>query len=52
MNGFDYERHAIGDATYQVAVGGDGPAVFLFTAIPRRTTAGRRSHQLWRARTA
>jgi haloacetate dehalogenase len=35
MNGFDYARHAIGDATYQVAVGGDGPPLILLHGYPQ-----------------
>ena len=35
IEGFDYERHAVGDATYQVATGGDGPAVFLLHGYPQ-----------------
>jgi haloacetate dehalogenase len=35
MHGFDYERRAVGDATYQVAVGGDGPALVLLHGYPQ-----------------
>ena len=34
IEGFEYEQHAVGDATYQVAVGGDGPALVLLHGVP------------------
>jgi haloacetate dehalogenase len=39
--GFDYERLAIGDASYLVALGGEGPAVVLLHGYPQ-------THYCWR----
>jgi haloacetate dehalogenase len=39
--GFEYQRLAVGDASYQVAVGGDGPAVVLLHGYPQ-------THDCWR----
>jgi haloacetate dehalogenase len=41
IDGFDYRRHAVGDASYQVAQAGDGPAVVLLHGYPQ-------THYCWR----
>jgi haloacetate dehalogenase len=41
LAGFEYRRLAVGDADYQVAIGGDGPAVVLLHGYPQ-------THYCWR----
>jgi haloacetate dehalogenase len=41
ISGLDYRRLRVGDADYQVAVGGDGPAVVLLHGYPQ-------THYTWR----